>query len=243
VRVPPARLPLVAAKGRARFIGVHSWFKVFPASHCAGSSLPGPPTCGVVSRPRHSSDRSPFCALCASCGQISSSVSFRVFRGYHCGQPFGEGQEIYERELGFARPITLGRSCGARAGLAVTCDAPQFISAEFVERPGLDTLDLLADLGAFRSRCPCRRKLRLLLVFIRVHWCPFVVQSLPGISLRWFRSFRPTHLWRGFPTTPLFRPKVFLCVVCLLRPNIFFRVIPCIPWLPVVALSGNQVPA
>jgi hypothetical protein len=27
--------------------------------------------------------------------------------------------------------------------LAVTCDAPQFISAEFVERPGLDTLDLL----------------------------------------------------------------------------------------------------
>jgi hypothetical protein len=33
--------------------------------------------------------------------------------------------------------------------LAVTCDAPQFISAEFVARPGLDTLDLVADLGAF----------------------------------------------------------------------------------------------
>jgi hypothetical protein len=38
--------------------------------------------------------------------------------------------------------------------LAVTCDAPQFISAEFVARPGLDTLDLVADLGAFRFRCP-----------------------------------------------------------------------------------------
>ena len=38
--------------------------------------------------------------------------------------------------------------------LAVTCDAPQFVSAEFVERPGLDTLDLVTDLGAFRFRCP-----------------------------------------------------------------------------------------
>ena len=35
--------------------------------------------------------------------------------------------------------------------LAVTCDAPQFISAEFVERPGLDTLDLLRLIQFFNT--------------------------------------------------------------------------------------------
>lgn len=33
--------------------------------------------------------------------------------------------------------------------LAVTCDALRFISAEFVARPGMDALDLVAALGAF----------------------------------------------------------------------------------------------
>jgi hypothetical protein len=106
--------------------------------------------------------------------------------------------------------------------LAVTCDATQFISAEFVERPGLDTLDLVADLGAFRFRCSYPPS-------YASYWCSLV-------SIRGSKSSRHlTALVQVFPAHPLVAwfpdhasdrsPFCALCASCgQISSSVSFRV-------------------